>query len=172
MSRIRSAVGRRVRRVAGHADLEKRLARLETRLTKQEERLRRQKERLDEVRPRRILSVMEILATQVAALEERVADLAEQVERPDYAATDDERAQARRLVDEVREEHRRIRVRFGAVTRYEERLRRLEAALAEEMAAAAQLARDAAEHGVLADAPTHGAVDPPDEHATGLRRDG
>ena len=54
-------------------------------------------------------------------------------------------------------------LRFGAVTQYEERLRRLESALAEEIAMAAELAHEAAQHGALADAPTHGAVDLPDD---------
>ncbi len=49
------------------------------------------------------------------------------------------------------------------MTRYEERIRRLESALAEEMAAAAELAHQAAQHGALANAPTHGAVDIPED---------
>jgi hypothetical protein len=115
----------------------------------------------------RVQSLLEILAAQVGAIEERLQDLTEKVEAGGFDATDGEKAETRSLIQEVREEHQRIRVRFGAVTRYEERLRRLESALAEEMAAAAELAHEAALHGALANAPTHGAVDMPEEPAEG-----
>jgi hypothetical protein len=98
-------------------------------------------------------------------IEERLQDLTDKVEAGSYDATEDEKAEARSLIEAVREEHQRIRVRFGAVTRYEERLRRLESALAEEMAAAAELAHQAALNGALANAPTHGAVDLPEDPA-------
>ena len=45
------------------------------------------------------------------------------------ATTEPERAEARALIDEIREEHSRIRTRFGVMARYEERIRRLERAL-------------------------------------------
>ena len=113
----------------------------------------------------RVQSLHEILAAQVGAIEERLQDLTDKVEAGGYDATDGEKAEARSLIEAVREEHQRIRVRFGAVTRYEERLRRLESALAEEMAAAAELAHQAALNGALANAPTHGAVDIPEDPA-------
>ena len=113
----------------------------------------------------RVQSLYEILAAQVGAIEERLQDLTDKVEAGGYDATDGEKAETRSLIEAVREEHQRIRVRFGAVTRYEERLRRLESALAEEMAAAAELAHQAALNGALANAPTHGAVDIPEDPA-------
>lgn len=108
-------------------------------------------------------SLYEILSAQVGALEERLQNLTEKVELGAFEATDQEKTEARSLVEEIRDEHRRIRVRFGTMTGYEERIRRLESALAEEMAAAAQLAHQASQHGVLANAPTHGAVDIQDD---------
>jgi len=66
------------------------------------------------------------IGPQVAALEVRVEDLRQRVEQPHWAADDDEQAQARSLVDEVRREHDRVRARITAAVRYEERLRQLE----------------------------------------------
>jgi hypothetical protein len=171
MTRRLPDLGRRLRASRRFA-LEQRLARTEERLNRQGERLKRQDERLRlqkelmyEVRPAalRALSLFEILGAQIGAVEERLQSLTEKVELGRYDATDEEKAEARTLLEEVREEHHRIRVRFGVVTRYEERVRRLESALAEEMAAAAKLAREAAMNGAVADAPTHGAVDIPED---------
>jgi len=176
MTGVRARLRRRLRRSSGFDELAKRLARTEARITRQGERLttvgerlRRNKELLDEIKPtaHRAQSLYEILAAQVGAIEERLLDLTEKVELGGFDATDGEKAETRNLLEEVRQEHRRIRVRFGAVTRYEERLRRLEAALAEEMAAAAELAHEAALDGALAYAPTHGAVDIPEDPPAG-----
>jgi len=173
MSRVRDSMRSRLQRSAGFDQLKKRLAKAEARLARQDERLKRQSERLhrqrqliDEIRlpALRAQIVMEILGAQISAIEERLEDLTEKVHTgAGRGVTDDETAAGRTLLDEVREEHRRIRVRFGVVTRYEERLRRLESALAEEMAAAAELAREAGLNGALANAPTHGAVDIPED---------
>jgi chromosome segregation ATPase len=161
--------------------VERRLAKTETRLKRQneritsqgerlkryDERLRGQKQRLDQATrmATRTHSLFEIIRSQVAGIEERLQNLTERVERAQYDATDQEQAQARSLLEEIRDEHRRIRVRFGVVARYEERLRRLESALAEEMVAAAALAREAAMNGMVAGASSDGAVDIPDESA-------
>jgi hypothetical protein len=163
----------RLRRSAGFDELKKRLAKAEAKLARQDERLRRQSERLhrqreliDTIRPlaKRAQVVTEILGAQISAVEERLESLTQKVHTGGGpSATDDETGAGRTLLDEVREEHRRIRVRFGVVTSYEERLRRLESALAEEMAAAADLAREAGQRGALANAPAHGAVDIPEE---------
>lgn len=67
------------------------------------------------------------LSPQVAALEERVEELRRRLDDPPFEATDDEHAEARRLVDEVRAEHARVRARITAATVFEERLRVLEA---------------------------------------------
>jgi chromosome segregation ATPase len=144
--------------------LERRVAKTEERLRRQNERLRRHKELLDDIRPAvyRAQSLFEILGAQVGAMEERLQGLTEKLDLAAFDPTEEEKAEARTLLDEVREEHRRIRVRFGVVTSYEERIRRLESALAEEMMAAAELAREAAKNGALANAPTEPRVDIPE----------
>ena len=169
---VRRRLRRRLRRTTGYDVLVKRVAKLESAQAKQAEKLARLQERVGRTKERvedikmtayRAHSSYEILSAQVGAIEERLQDLAEKLDTGQYEAGDEERSAARSLVDEIRDEHRRIRVRFGAVTQYEERLRRLESALAEEIATAAELAHQAAQHGVLADAPTDGAVDLPDD---------
>jgi chromosome segregation ATPase len=174
MTGVRTTLRRRLRRSSGVDELAKRLKKTDAKLARQGERLttlgerlKRNKELLDEMRPvaYRVQSLYEILAAQVGAIEERLQDLTDKVEAASYEATDGEKVETRSLIEAVREEHQRIRVRFGAVTRYEERLRRLESALAEEMAAAAELAHQAALNGALANAPTHGAVDIPEDPA-------
>ena len=176
MTGVRTRLRRRLRRSSGVDQLAERLAKTDARLARHGEKLttlgarvKRNRELLDEMKPAayRVQSLLEILAAQVGAIEERLQDLTEKVEAGGFDATDGEKAETRGLIQEVREEHQRIRVRFGAVTRYEERLRRLESALAEEMAAAAELAHEAALHGALANAPAHGAVDLPEEPAEG-----
>jgi septal ring factor EnvC (AmiA/AmiB activator) len=156
--------------------LEDRLAQVEDRVRSQGERLRNQRDRLDRQREllaevtgaaRRAPELFEILARQVAAMEERLQDLVDRVELATYDATDAEQAEARSLVEDIREEHRRARVKLGVVVSYEERLRRVEAALTEEMAAAAELAHEAALHGVVANAPTAGLVDLPEDPPVG-----
>ncbi|MFL6159082.1 MAG: hypothetical protein ACJ72D_23590 [Marmoricola sp.] len=66
------------------------------------------------------------LSPQVAALEQRVEDLRTRLDDPEFTADDAERAEARRLVDEVRSEHAKVRARISAATVFEERLRVLE----------------------------------------------
>lgn len=127
----------------GTDDVERRLREVESQLGSHQERLQRQRQRLDDQRARldhqrdRLegfeVEVTELgvvygrLEHQIAALEVRAADMA--TDRTELAATDTERAEARRLLDEVQDEHARIRARFQVVTRYEERVRRLEQAL-------------------------------------------
>lgn len=65
------------------------------------------------------------LAPHLAALEARVAKLEER-ETSIRVADSAEVDQARSLIDEIKAEHERIRVRLSAVARYEERLERLE----------------------------------------------
>jgi chromosome segregation ATPase len=169
---VRRHLRRRLRRAGGYDALAKRLAKTEAaqsrqaeKLARVEERLSRTKERLDEIKltAYRAHSSYEILSAQVGAFEVRLQDLAEAIGTGRFATDDEGASVARILVEEIRDEHRRIRVRFAAVTQYEERLRRLESALTEEMAAAAELARQAATNGAMLDAPTHGGVDLPDE---------
>jgi chromosome segregation ATPase len=173
---VRGRLRRRLRRAGGYDDLVKRVRKVESAQTRQrdklarlQERASRTKERFDEINMAAFQAntSYEILTAQVGALEERLQDLAEKVGTDRFDTNDEDTASARSLVEEIRDEHRRIRVRFGTMTQYEERIRRLESALAEEMAAAAELAHQAAQHGVLADAPTHGAVDLPDDQLPG-----
>jgi ABC-type transporter Mla subunit MlaD len=69
---------------------------------------------------------LRLMAAQLAATDARVAEL----ERPavDLTADGDERAEARRLIEEIRAEHGRARSRLAAVAFYEERIARLERA--------------------------------------------
>jgi chromosome segregation ATPase len=169
---VRRRLRRRLRRTAGYDQLVKRVAKLESvqarqteKLARLQERAGRTKERIEEIKLTafRASSSYEVLSAQVGAIEERLQDLAGKLEAGRFDTDDEDTAAARGLVEEIREEHRRIRVRFGTMTQYEERIRRLESALVEEIAAAAELAHEAARHGALLDAPTHGAVDLPDD---------
>jgi len=67
---------------------------------------------------------LRLMAAQLAAADTRVAEL----ERPavDLAADGAERAEARRLIEEIRIEHGRARSRLAAIAFYEERIARLE----------------------------------------------
>jgi chromosome segregation ATPase len=169
---VRRRLRRRLRSAAGYDQLVTRLKKTEAAQSRQakqlarlQDRVGRAKVRVDEIKltAYKAHSSYEILSAQVGAIEERLQDIADRLEGGQLVPDDEASAAARSLVEEIREEHRRVRVRFGTMTQYEERLRRLESALAEEIAVAAELAHQAAQHGALADAPTHGAVDLPDE---------
>jgi chromosome segregation ATPase len=116
--------------------LEARLAEVTSQVASQQGRLQRHRQRLDGHRDR--LDVVEgkvaNLAVVFARLEHQVAALEVRAGSADadpvaLLATDAEMGEARRLLDEVEREHARIRTRFQVVTRYEERVRRLEEAL-------------------------------------------
>jgi chromosome segregation ATPase len=65
------------------------------------------------------------IAPQLSALEAKVEDLRQELgTRPDRVTGN--LGTARSLVEEIRTEHARIRVRLSALTTYEERLRRIE----------------------------------------------
>ena len=161
------------RRLPGPAD--DRLERLEALVEDHAARLRRQGARMSRLDQRfaqlsedvgtlllvgeRIRGISEIVGRQLASLEVRVADLVERFEAsltgaagvPAGATAGDGTANdAGALLAEIRTEHARIRERFGVVTAFEERLRRLEEALVvdtqrtleEYEAAARALARD------------------------------
>jgi chromosome segregation ATPase len=176
LARTRGRLRRRLRRTAGYDALVKRISKLESAQARQAEKLARlqerhgrSKERIEEIRLTafKAHTAYEIVKAQVGAMEVRLQDLADKLDAARLGPDDEGSAEARTLVEEIREEHRRIRVRFGTMTQYEERIRRLESALAEEMVAAAELAHEAAQHGALRDAPTHGAVDLPDDQPPG-----
>lgn len=65
------------------------------------------------------------VSPQLAALESKVEDLRQALSTPSVGSPE-ELVEARSLVEEIRAEHTRIRVRLSAVTTYEERLRRIE----------------------------------------------
>ncbi len=65
------------------------------------------------------------IAPQTAALESRLADLAAAAEPP-HRADDAELEASRQLLDEVRDEHRKARLRLSGVTHFEDRLRKIE----------------------------------------------
>lgn len=71
------------------------------------------------------------MANQIAATETRIEWVRERVDPEVFEGTTEERAQARQLIEEIRREHAQIRVRFQVVSNYEERLSRVENALAE-----------------------------------------
>ncbi|GAB2469867.1 hypothetical protein [Jatrophihabitans fulvus] len=105
------------------------------RLDAHELRLNRQLKRLDEFQKRldewslasaRSRVEYDTAAHQLAALEVRIAALEDATVEP---GDDAARAEARQLVDVVRTEHARVRTRLTLFGAYEERLRRVEAAL-------------------------------------------
>jgi hypothetical protein len=71
------------------------------------------------------------LTIQVGRCQELLGEFEERLRRERFLAEPAEEAEARRLVDEIRREHERIRVRMQAVAQYEDRLRRIEAAVAD-----------------------------------------
>ncbi len=71
------------------------------------------------------------LTIQVGRCQELLGEFEERLRRERFVADPAEEAEARRLVDEIRREHERIRVRMQAVAQYEDRLRRIEAAVAD-----------------------------------------
>jgi uncharacterized coiled-coil protein SlyX len=106
----------------------KRIEEQAERLQRQAERLQRQSERIKVIEDSDVVMAQPILASQLSTMEMRLEDLEVRHEKaPD--STEPERAEARNLLDEVRDEHRQVKARFGVVTRYEERVRRLERAI-------------------------------------------
>jgi hypothetical protein len=71
------------------------------------------------------------LTIQVGRCQELLGEFEERLRSERFLAEPAEEAEARRLVDEIRREHERIRVRMQAVAQYEDRLRRIEAAVAD-----------------------------------------
>ena len=115
---------------AAFDSLSRRTERRLSALEKQSQRLLAQRERVAEAvrSARKVAVTLEILASHVGALETRIADLTERT-APAGVLEADAAETAGSLLDEVRAEHARIRTRFGAMTIFEERLRRLEEGL-------------------------------------------
>jgi chromosome segregation ATPase len=110
--------------------LTERLDRRVDQLEQQALRAASQRERMREAvqSASKVTNTMDILASHVASLETRIADLTQHAGGGPVAEAGEMDA-ARSLLDEVRAEHARVRTRFGAVAVFEERLRRLEEAL-------------------------------------------
>ena len=72
-----------------------------------------------------------LVTIQVGRCQELLGELEERLRHERFVAEPAEEAEARQLVDEIRREHERIRVRMQAVAQYEDRLRRIEAAVAD-----------------------------------------
>jgi predicted RNase H-like nuclease (RuvC/YqgF family) len=105
-----------------------RLDRQRKALDGQRERIRKHERRLDKVEATARLLVMDFarIEHQLSALEAKVERIGS--ERVPTPVTGDARevAQARNVVELVQQEHEQIRARFQIITRYEERLRRVE----------------------------------------------
>jgi chromosome segregation ATPase len=100
------------------------------RLDEQGERLRQQNQELKALvhRVNTLDTAYHVVQVQTGSMETRLEEVVSRLEAaPD--STEPERAEARNLLEEVREEHRRVRARFGVIGRYEERVRRLEQAI-------------------------------------------
>lgn len=69
------------------------------------------------------------LTIQVGICEERLGRLEERLRAEHLTMDGDEEVESRRLLDEVRREHEQVRVRMQVIGQYEERLRRVEAAV-------------------------------------------
>ena len=144
---LRRRLGRVRRRLIGVRDLEtrtvkhgERLTRLTDRVAKLSSRLQAQHEattRLD----RRLADIeraAKVRATehdklgfQFGAIEQRLGALEQRVSDGDLVVDAPAEAEARRLLDEVRAEHARVRARLQVVSAYEERLRRVEESVAQ-----------------------------------------
>jgi chromosome segregation ATPase len=72
------------------------------------------------------------MSAHLAALDERLAAVERAPAGEDEAGGD--HTEARALIEEIRDEHARVRARLTAIARYEERIGRLEAALADHAA--------------------------------------
>jgi len=70
------------------------------------------------------------MRVQVGVFEERMGRLEQRLEGGTFVADDASLAEARSLVDEIRQEHEQARVRMQIVSHYEERMRRVEEAVA------------------------------------------
>lgn len=69
------------------------------------------------------------LTIQVGRCQELLGEFEERLRDERFITEPAEEAEARRLVEEIRREHEQIRVRMQAVAQYEDRLRRIEAAI-------------------------------------------
>lgn len=106
--------------VATIAEIANRLETAEEAIEKLSQRIRRNRGLADDT-----ADAAKRLAPQVASLEVRLESLRERLEDT-FSGTPEDVAIARSVVEEVRQEHERIRVRFSGMAAYEARLARLE----------------------------------------------
>jgi hypothetical protein len=94
---------------------------------------RRVNERLPQAATKANIAHTEVqrMEPQVASMEQRLEELRVRIETRLDPGTSEERAEAHRLIDEVRTEHQRIRSRMTAIAWYEDRLRKVEQRLDE-----------------------------------------
>lgn len=113
------------------AQLRGQLLKLQDRLSRQQESIKELRRELGPVQhDQRQREVDYVRAMQqLGALETRVGRLEERLEPDRFTADDESLREARSLVDTVRREHDQVRVRFQIISAYEERMRRLEAAV-------------------------------------------
>lgn len=113
------------------AQLRGQLLKLQDRLSRQQELIKELRRELGPVQhDQRQREVDYVRAMQqLGALETRVGRLEERLEPDRFTADDESLREARSLVDTVRREHDQVRVRFQIISAYEERMRRLEAAV-------------------------------------------
>lgn len=126
------------RQATAIATLRSRLDEQQQRVVRQDQRLKELEARVTDLDRRGALDTSErerrdaqfgVLEVRLADLEERLADARQ---RADGTGADPEQlAQGRTLLEEVRAEHSRIRVRMQVVSAYEERLRRVEESVAD-----------------------------------------
>ncbi len=143
-SSLRRRLGRLRRRVAGpraseevarlrkqHETLRDRIERQATQLATLKSTVAAMKERslpFEQAANRRQVEHGRV-SNQVGVLEERMGRLEERLATGPLIADDADTAEARALIDIVRREHEQVRVRMQIISHYEERLRRLEAAI-------------------------------------------
>jgi chromosome segregation ATPase len=144
--RARRQVGRWRRRVVDPDNLKERQQKLKARVDQQAKQVAEVKAAVTQLRSSvtalgKRVGVVEFasdhrerehgnLTTQVGHCEQRLGAIEERLTEERFTAEDGEQAEARRLVDEIRREHAQVRVRMQIVGQYEDRLRRLEAEIA------------------------------------------
>lgn len=145
--RVRRRLGRLRRKVVDPYDLTGRQRRLKERVDRQAKQIADTKAAMAQLRSTQTtlgkrVHTVELasehrerehrnLTIQVGRCQEMLGDFEERLRQERFVSEPAEEAEARRLVDEIRSEHERIRVRMQAVAQYEDRLRRIEAAIAD-----------------------------------------
>jgi hypothetical protein len=145
--RARRSFGTWRRKVVDPDDLRGRQRRLKERVDQQAKQLAATKETVAKLRAtiteqNRRIRVVELasehrerehgnLTIQVGQQQQLLGEFEERLREERFITGPEDEAEARRLIDEIRQEHERIRVRMQAVGQYEDRLRRIEATVAD-----------------------------------------